>query len=146
MPLFRLAQAMGIILLASHAALAAGIWNEITNGGGDAARLPDNAQVTFGAGPLTDTLGGLGDGISGADMYVIRITNFNTFSATSSPVGKNGVVDPELYLFDFTGHAIYASNNTSMTDLQATLPAGDPNGPDHRGLYFILIAPSGNDP
>jgi hypothetical protein len=56
------------------------------------------------------------------------------------------VLDPALFLFDFSGHAIYASDNISMTNTQAMLPAGDPLGPDHNGLYFLLIAPAGNDP
>jgi len=79
-------------------------------------------------------------------MYLIRITDFANVSATSSPVGKNGVADPALYLFNFSGHAIYGSDNISAMDMQAMLPAGDPNGRDKNGLYFILIAPSGNDP
>jgi hypothetical protein len=141
-PLFRSASTIGLILLASHLAEAAGIWNEM----GDAGRLPNNAQVTIGAGPLTDIFGLLADGVAGADMYLIRITNFNAFSATSSPVGKNGVDDPALYLFNFSGHAIYGSDNISAMNMQAMLPAGDPNGPDKNGLYFILIAPSGNNP
>jgi hypothetical protein len=148
-PLFRLARTICLVLIASNL-FAAGIWNEVTDGGDDAARLPENAQATFGVGPLTDIIGRLGNGFIGADMYLIRITDFNTFSATSSAVGRNGVLDPALYLFDFSGHAIYGSDNNSLDpmnpDFQATLPAGDPQGPEHNGLYFILIAPSGNDP
>jgi hypothetical protein len=146
MPLFRSVKTIGLLVLASHLALAGSIWNEVEDGGGDAARLPANAQVTTGVGPLTDIFGKLGNGIGGADMYLIRITDFANFSATSSPVGKNGVADPALYLFNFTGHAIYGSDNISAMDTQAMLPAGDPNGPGKNGLYFILIAPSGNDP
>jgi hypothetical protein len=139
---FHPARTIGLILLTSHLALAGGIWNEI----GDAGRLPANAQETLGVGPLTDIFGRLVDGVVGGDMFLIRITDFNAFSATTSPVGKNGVDDPALYLFNFTGHAIYGSDNISAMNMQAMLPAGDPNGPDKNGLYFILIAPSGNDP
>ncbi len=150
MPLFRLARTISLVFVASNLAFGAGTWNEIANGGGDAARLPQNAQATFGVGPLTDIFGRLSNGVTGADMFLIRITDFNTFSAASSPVGLNGVFDPALYLFDFSGHAIYASDNNSLDpmnpDFQATLPAGDPKGPDHNGLYFILITPAGNDP
>ncbi len=133
--------------LACHGATAGTIWNEIQDGGADAPRLPKNAQVTSGIGdPLTDIFGRLVNGFTGADMYLIRIADFTTFSATTSAVGANGVMDPALYLFDFSGHAVYGSDNISATNLQAMLPAGDPNGPQSNGLYFLLITPAGNDP
>jgi hypothetical protein len=139
-----------LLIAACPLATAGTIWNEIQDGGADAPRLPANAQVTIGIGgsdPLTDIFGRLVNGISGADMYLIRITDFANFSATTSAVGANGVVDTALYLFDFSGHGIYGSDNISPpANLQAKLPAGDPNGPQSNGLYFLLITPAGNDP
>ena len=136
-----------LLILACLPAAAGSIWNEIQDGGADAPRLPESAQITIGSGdPLTDILGRLVNGVTGADMYLIRITDFANFSAITSPVGKNGVADPALYLFNVSGHGIYGSDNISPTNLQAMLPAGDPNGPQSNGLYFILITPSGNDP
>jgi hypothetical protein len=141
--------AAALLILACPSATAGTVWNEIQDGGADAARLPNNAQVTIGGSsdPLTDIFGRLVSGIIGADMYLIRITDFANFSATTSAVGANGVADPALYLFDFSGHGIYGSDNISPpTNLQAMLPADDPNGPQSDGLYFLVITPAGNDP
>jgi hypothetical protein len=129
--------AVSLLILASLPAAAASIWNEIQDGGGDAARTPKNAQVTLGAGPLTDIFGRLVNGIAGADMYLIQITDFANFSAISVPIGRNGVLDPALYLFDFSGHGVYANDNISDLSTQAMLRQAIPTGPCQTA--FILF-------
>ena len=143
-----LPQARSVLLLIgiSRVVLGGTVWHEISDGGGDAPRFPATAQVTIGFGPLTDIIGRLVNGDAGADMYEIQIVDFANFSALTSPVGLNGVLDPALFLFDLGGHGIYGSDNISMMNTQAFLPPGDPHGPTSNGLYFLLIVPSGNEP
>lgn len=127
-------------------ALSASIWIETLDGGGDAHQFPINAQVTSGNGALTDILGNLVNGTSGADMYEIHISDFANFSAITVPLGPNGVADPAIYLFDSTGHGVYVNHDRSASNTQARLPAGNLNGPQSDGLYFLLITAEGNDP
>ncbi len=122
-------------------------WCEVQ--GGDAGHTIAGAEITSGGPMLTDIIGTLGDGTSGADLYEIMITNPAVFSATTEPVpapGHNPDPDPALYLFDSTGHGVYAIDDISGEDTQATLQAGLGIGPQTPGIYYILIAPSGNLP
>jgi PEP-CTERM motif-containing protein len=119
----------------------AGIWNEGDAGEGDAGKLPGSANITVGVGSLTKICGSLDNSGSGGDMYEIMITN-STFTALTAGIGVNGIDDPALYLFDSTGHGLYANNDISAASTQAgfTLTGLTP------GLYFLAIVPDNQQP
>jgi hypothetical protein len=110
---------------------------------GDAGSSVPGAQTTGAPGPLstiTGTLFSNGD----ADFYVINITNFAAFSATT--VGGS-TMDTMLYLFDANGNPIYLNDDDSGgLSLQSTLPPGSPLGPQANGLYIIGISLTAVDP
>jgi hypothetical protein len=138
--------ALGCLTLGLSAlATASSIWNEGDNGEGAAGGKPANANVTTGVGSLTDIIGKLNDVSTGADMYEIYISDPDIFSATSTGNGNNPVVDPALYLFNASGDGLFGNDNISGANLQAQLPAGTLDSLS-AGLYYILIAPSGNLP
>jgi hypothetical protein len=140
------AGALGCLMLALTVfATASSIWNEGDNGEGNAGGKPNSANITVGIGSLTDIIGKLGDVSTGADMYEIYISDPAIFSATSTGNTGNPVVDPALYLFNASGDGLFGNDNISGTDLQAQIPAGTLDALS-AGLYYILIAPSGNLP
>jgi hypothetical protein len=110
---------------------------------GDAGSTVPGAQNTGASNPLNTITGSLfsnGD----ADFYVINITNFATFSATT--VGGS-TMDTMLYLFDINGNPIYLNDDASNgLSLQSTLPPGSPLGPQANGLYIVGISLSAVDP
>ena len=124
-------------------------WSET----GDAGSLPATAQNAGGTpfAPLTAITGTLtlSLGISEADMYEIYIGNPATFSATTtgfSPGVNN--FDTQLFLFDLSGHGIYANDDdTTSGGPQSTLPAGTAFMSSlSAGFYYILITGSGQFP
>lgn len=121
-------------------------WCEV--GGGDAGKTISGAEVTIGGGVLSNIIGTLADGTSGGDLYEILITDPANFSASTepTPTGHNPDPNPALYLFDSSGQGVYAIDDNSDSDTEATLQAGLGIGPQTAGIYYILIAPSGNDP
>lgn len=124
---------------------ASSIWNEGDYSQGDAGKNIGSANITTGLGSLTDIIGALNDQTGGADMYEIDISDPATFSATSTGNGNNPIVDPALYLFDASGVGLFGNDNISGTDFQAQIPVGTTDLLS-AGLYYILIAPSGNLP
>jgi PEP-CTERM motif len=121
------------------------IWHEGDGGQGDAGGLPGSANVTIGAGSLTDIIGSLSDVTMGADMYEIFISSPSTFSATTTGNGNNPVVNPAIYLFDSSGDGLFGNDNISGTNFQASIPAGTTSSLA-AGLYYVLITSSGNLP
>lgn len=116
-------------------------------GSGDAGQSLADAEITAGGPVLTDIIGSIGNGTKGADLYEIMITDPLTFSATSDTGPfKNQDPNPALYLIDLSGHGVYAIDDDSDTNTQATLQAGLGIGPQTAGLYFLIVAPSGNVP
>jgi PEP-CTERM motif len=117
------------------------------SGGGDAGQQLDTAGVTTGEGLLLNILGNLSDGTDGGDLYEIYISDPSEFSATTENTPSNNPdPNPALYLFDASGDAVYGIDDNSPTDTQATLQSGLSIGPQTAGIYYILIAPSGNMP
>lgn len=112
---------------------------------GDAGSLPSTAQVTFGGGPLTEIDGKLGDGTGGADMYEIMITDPTEFSAVTVDINSNYIIDPSLFLFDSNGDALFAVDSSTDGTTQADIPQGTLDSLT-AGLYYLLIAPQGNEP
>jgi PEP-CTERM motif len=126
-----------VVFAAAWSALLAGVCSatpllEI----GDAGALPGTAQVASGTGSLTSISGVLLSG-SDQDMYLIALAGGQTFSATT--VG--GVAfDSELFLFNASGHGVYANDDVSGFLAPSTLPAGNALTPVAAGLYYLAIS------
>jgi hypothetical protein len=103
---------------------------------GDAGTLPAAAQVTSGTGPLTAISGMLTLAADFSDMYEIFLTGGGTFSATTT---GGAAFDTELFLFDSTGHGVYAQDDVTGFFNQSTLPSGNALTPTSPGLYFLAI-------
>ena len=105
---------------------------------GDAGGLPATAEVTTGAGALTEIDGTLAPSSGDvADMYKIYITGGGTFSATT--VGGPSF-DSELFLFDSAGVGVYANDDVSGFGAPSTLPAGNALTPTAAGFYYLAIS------
>jgi hypothetical protein len=108
---------------------------------GDAGDLPATAQ-DLGTAPDLNAISGTLESGSDRDMYRICLSGGGSFSATT--VGGSAV-DTKLFLFDGTGHGVYA-NDDSQATRQSTLPAGDPLTPQAAGAYYLAVAPFDQDP
>jgi hypothetical protein len=122
-----------------------------------AGPLPASAQDLTGQYP-TEIVGSLPDTLD-VSMFKIDIMNFQLFSALTigSPFG---IPDTELFLFDSTGHGVYANDDMGGTDPNAmTLaclpsainnPCAEPYqpgvGPTSNGVYYLAITRSANLP
>lgn len=107
---------------------------------GDAGGMIDSAEATMGSGPLNFIFGQISDGLKGADMFSVLITDPSTFSAAYTPSGnKNVVPDGQagLYLFDSSGMGIEAVDDGSAALGAFAGPAG---------IYYIAVVPDGDDP
>lgn len=114
------------------------IWCEKT--AGDAGSLPATSEPTMGTGTLTDIIGQIADGTTGADMFSIFIPDPSVFSADFTPRSNaniSGLTDAALYLFDSNGNGIEAADDGS-----APLAAFAGSA----GFYYIAIAPDGSVP
>ena len=109
-----------------------------------------------GSGSLTAIYGSLvssGDPGTDADLYQITITTPSTFSATTDNATTNTAfnggqaLDTALFLFDASGDAIAANDNTDGATLTSTLPAGNSlYATLAPGVYYVGISISGNEP
>ena len=120
-------------------ALQAGTYTEF----GDAGQTLSTAQVTGGfpqETPLTHIVGTLGPGQ--ADIFLIRLTGGQTFSATTVSSSSN-FFDTQLFLFDSNGRGVYANDDDPDSPPQSTLPASDILTPVFPGLYYLAISGSG---
>ena len=116
------------------AVLPAGVINEV----GDAGQTLATAQNTIGgSNPLTDIYGVIAVGTPDVDLYRIYISNPAAFSAIAYR-GPNPSMDEMLYLFDATGHGVYADDDGGP-QLQAYLPANHALGPQSAGTYYLGI-------
>ena len=92
-------------------------------------------------------------------MFKIDIFDFQMFSALTIG-GPFGIPDTELFLFDSTGHGVYANDDMGGSDPNAiTLsclpsvinnPCAEPSqpgvGPTSNGVYYLAITRSANLP
>jgi hypothetical protein len=129
------------VLLVARPSLATPFtWTEV----GSAGDLPATANVTAGGGPLQAILGNLLD-ILEVDMYLIKVANPVLFSAATED-GVFNVSDPQLFLFNDTGRALYMNDDGQGLGSQSMLPPGDPLGPLVAGLYYLAIGWYDNEP
>ncbi|MHC5006537.1 MAG: dockerin type I domain-containing protein [Planctomycetota bacterium] len=124
-----------LILLASAMPAAAGpAWVEGGDGDDDAGALPQDAQATAGPGTLITISGSLA-GAAGAagvddfeDMYVIRIDDPASFSATTAFFPGSAEFDSRLYLFTMNGGLVVSGFGLLGNE--------DTGGPPPGGLWF----------
>lgn len=99
-----------IALVALTAMAGAQTWDETTNGGGDAGNLPSTAQTVAGNpnDPLTTITGTL-NATTDVDMYAIIISDPVSFRVWV--VTPTGGADPQLWLFDAQGNALWHNDD-----------------------------------
>ena len=135
--------AAAVLMLVSPRAQA-GTWVEQ----GDAPSQIGTAQVTHGGGALTEIRGAF-SATTDVDLYEIRISDPVDFSATTvglthDTLHGSGPLDTVLFLFDATGHAVYANDDAAAGVIESTLPAGLAVGPQTAGIYYLAIAGGGS--
>lgn len=116
-----------LVVAALSSAANAADWREV----GDAGPLPPG-QVTVGPGSLDRIVGKLDGGNDMEDMFCIRITNPQAFSATT--IG-GADYDTQLFLFNATGFGV-TFNDDSAGGFRSTLTSQFVTAP---GIYHIAI-------
>lgn len=106
----------------------AAVWNEV----GDAGSLPGTADVVLGIGALNQ-INGVVTGPPDTDMYLIRIANPATFSASGT--GKLTFGPPSLLLFDASGVGV--TGYMDSTNTGAAISAANVTSP---GLYYLAYS------
>ena len=108
---------------------------------------------------IIGTLPNVTDALLDVNLFKFNIDNFLTFSVMSLPV-LHGVSDTELFLFDSTGHGVYANDDMGGGDPTtfslACLPSAMSNpcpsalpsgvGPMSNGVYYLAITRSSDMP
>lgn len=115
------------------------VWDETTDGGGDAGPLPPG-QLTMGTGLLATILGDLEQGEETADLYCISIPDPTSFTASyfNAADGESG----QLWLFDAAGNGVaHACDDTSPYATGIT-----PGLVTATGNHFIAITRRGVQP
>lgn len=126
-----------------------------------AGALIGTAQDLTGTTPteIVGTLPNVTDALLDVNLFKFNIEDFLDFSAISLPV-LHGVSDTELFLFDSTGHGIYANDDMGGGDPTtfslACLPSALNNpcptalppgvGPESNGVYYLAITRSSDMP
>jgi hypothetical protein len=125
------------------------IWVET----GDAGDLPTSAQDLLGDGVFTTILGNLAspDPFGSAfdiDLYRFYLSDPASFGASTVNSPGFYVSDPQLFLFDASGHGVYMNDDdeSGLNGSQSALPSGHPFGPVSIGLYYLAIGWWDNEP
>ena len=111
--------------------------------------LPATAQFTQGLGALQEITGAFTFttvgaeratvNVSNPDLFEISITGGTPFSATT--IGQpSSLFNPQLFLFNAAGGAVYANDDASQFTTGALI---NPTAPLTPGLYFLGIATYG---
>src|SRR4051812_13335967 len=106
---------------------------------GDAGSLLATAQVI--PGPVDEITGTLAT-LDQEDLYRLCLAGGQTFSATTA---GSEIADTQLFLFDSTGHGLYA-NDDNLTSLQSTLPSAISLAPTEGGIYYLGVSSFDADP
>lgn len=103
---------------------------------GDAGQLVGTAQSTVGTGPLTDIFGSI-SGTYDVDLYLINITDFASFSASTVNSGTDALLDTQLFLLTAGGKAVCVNDN-ALGGFQSVLGGGSCSGLGN-GQYLLGI-------
>ena len=126
-----------------------------------AGALIGTEQDLTGTAPteIVGTLPNVSDALLDVNLFKFNIVDFLRFSVISLPV-LHGVSDTELFLFDSTGHGVYANDDMGGGDPTtfslACLPSALNNpclsslppgvGPTSAGVYYLAITRSSDMP
>ncbi len=111
---------------------------------GDAGQTLATAQnagaFPGGASTITGTIGSGTD----ADLYFFTLSAATSlqFTVTSTSLTFGGSLDGALFLFDSTGHALFANDDSSGANINPSLTALNLAA----GTYYLGISLSGNEP
>ena len=128
------ALAIGLFVVAGTLAgpAAAAVWDETTDGGGDAGTLIATAQLPAGVGQLTQITGMI-PGPEDVDLYALYIPNPAAFSAVSTDGFTYST--PRLFLFDATGLGV--AGYIDSTNTGAALSSSLVTAP---GVYYLALS------
>jgi hypothetical protein len=134
------ALALGVFLGSSA---SAGTWFEM-----GAGNTLATAERTVGTGSLDTIFGNLPTG-SSVDLYLVRIIDPLSFSAATVDLPGLTVSDPQLFLFNYLGKAVYMNDDdeSGLNGSQSLLPAAHPFGPKAANqVYHLGIGWFDNEP
>lgn len=126
-----------LLTIAGIATLATGAFAQVWTEQGDAPELLPG-QITVGNGALTRIDGNIGQ--DDADLYCIRVVNYQAFRA--STVGLTGF-DTQLFLFNANGMGVTHDDDDPGGGLQSTLTSQFLTS---NGIYFLGISRYNRDP
>ena len=128
----------------------------------NAGPLPSSAEDLSADGSLGAIVGSLYTSSDNSpypnfeSVFKIDILNYRDFSAQTVPVSPHAVADTDLFLFDASGHGVYANDDASATNTLSCLPSADGAnpcsssanglGPKSNGIYYLAIAIGANYP
>ena len=121
------------------------VWDEITDGGGDAGDAIGTAQNITLSGAVT-TINGSVSVDDDVDIYCFTIITGSAFSA--STVGNPSGLDPQMGLYDASGFAIYFNDDDAGAGtFKSLLPAGHAFSPTaNNATHCLSIAGYNNYP
>jgi hypothetical protein len=112
---------------------------------GDAGNNIPSAQIIYGSGPLNQIVGHLnapGDTTGGVDLFEIYVSDPTNFSAFTS----GGVPDPELALFDISGHGYEMGRDIDGANNRQGFLIGDPSGTTPPLAAYLWISLQDREP
>ena len=124
--------------------------NSVTSAG----PLPATSENLVGLFP-DEILGNLGPNLNAVNVFEISIMEPLDFSALSLNGGAHYAPDPELFVFDASGRAVYGNDDISAVDTFSCLPSKDAAnpcpvtsafGPVNAGIYYLAITRSNQMP
>jgi len=97
-----------------------------------------------GPGTFVNQISGFLSSENDVALFKISLTGNQTFSASTANGGTD--FDTRLFLFDANGRGVYANDDSTLTNLSAALPSGNPLTPTTPGTYYLAIASYANEP
>lgn len=109
---------------------------------GDAGQTQATAQGALAGGfALTDIFGSLGSETD-VDLFVVNITSFAAFSATTVNSGTDSMLDTQIFLMTLSGQAVCLNDNdvADPSFFRSTLGAGQCSSASGPGQYLLGIS------
>jgi len=130
---YRSLTALALATVGFSTSAVAGTYTEA----GDAGQLIGSAQTTVGTGALTDIFGSTADKFD-VDLYLINITDFAAFSASTVNSGTDAVLDTQLFLLTTSGKAVCLNDN-ALGGFQSVLSGASCGTGLGNGQYLLGI-------
>jgi len=109
---------------------------------GDAGQTQGTAQSALAGGAvLSDIFGSLGSETD-VDLFVVNITSFAAFSATTVNSGTDSLLDTQIFLLTLSGQAVCLNDNdvADPSFFRSTLGAGQCSSAGGPGQYLLGIS------